>query len=202
MKTCQGVLCALSEADKLLAALHHQRISPRRLHQLFRCVLRLSELRTGSAASLAGLSNPSSSAVPAYLSECLLRASPDGLLKAASKLLACMNSTAAGEDDLVNIFTATYEANYPELAALRADLAHALQEMDDELNLIRKVLNNQSQVHMCNFRLHLKIHPESNVQKEPASLPPFTLHIQVRSNTLSVDLFFRGLSDHGRSSKL
>lgn len=112
----KGVIAEFVDAEKLLASLHHRRISARRLVKLLRLLERLSELRLDPATT---------SLVPAYITDSLSSCCNNELLYESKEFLGCLNLSAIEADDLPQTFNHEYELRHKELTELKTELAAA-----------------------------------------------------------------------------
>jgi len=108
-----SVLSKLSDSEKVLAALHHNRVSPRRLLGLLQSIQQLTSIKyTGPYEDL-----------PAYIIELLKACTVPSVFEISSKFLGCLNLTSVANDSILDVFSHIYESTEPKIVHLRSELA-------------------------------------------------------------------------------
>ena len=112
----KGTLNSLTDSEKLLAALHHKRISPLRIVQLFSVIEKIAEVaKVVFDSSL-------THSYPTYLMELLRNCFDIELINRSTELSRCLNSISATADDLMNTFTRSFEARHSNIINIRSEI--------------------------------------------------------------------------------
>ena len=115
----KGLLNLLIDSEKLLASLHHKRISPAKLSQIFHCINKFSEFYQVCCDKNIYAS------FPPYLKDLIQSCQNNDLITEASILSRFLQLSCSPTDDLTCCFTNIFESNYSGILDLRKKIQSA-----------------------------------------------------------------------------
>jgi len=115
----KSLLNLLIDSEKLLASLHHKRISPAKLSQIFHCINKISEFYQVCCDKNIYES------FPTYLKDLTNSCENKDLITEASILSRSLQLSCSPTDDLTCCFTNIFESNYSNIIDLRKKIQSA-----------------------------------------------------------------------------